>query len=75
MNVAEFFQKPPIDTSDAEKGEKLSDLIGNIEFKDVHFNYPARTEVKILNAMSMRIKAGSTVALVGSSGRSLVSTV
>ena len=32
------------------------------------FNYPARPDIKILKEVSYRIPAGSTVALVGSSG-------
>ena len=43
-------------------------IIGNIDFNGVSFNYPARSEIKILKNLSMKIKAGSTVALVGASG-------
>ncbi|XP_057463166.1 ABC transporter B family member 19-like [Actinidia eriantha] len=41
---------------------------GDIEFQNVHFNYPSRPEVTILNSFSLQIQAGSTVALVGPSG-------
>ena len=43
-------------------------MIGNIEFLNVSFNYPARPDIKILKEVSYRIFSGSTVALVGSSG-------
>jgi ATP-binding cassette, subfamily B (MDR/TAP), member 1 len=46
----------------------VTDIKGDIQFKDVHFNYPARKEVKILNGINLNIKSGSTIALVGSSG-------
>ena len=41
---------------------------GDVTFDDVHFRYPARPTVGVLCGLSMRIEAGSTVALVGSSG-------
>ncbi len=43
-------------------------LEGNIEFHNVLFNYPARPDIKILNSINFKIKSGSTIALVGSSG-------
>lgn len=60
-------RKPPIDIS-SKKGEKLENLVGNIELKDVNFNYPARTDIQILKGVNLRIKSGTSVALVGSSG-------
>lgn len=41
---------------------------GDIEFEDVDFNYPSRTDVQILNHLSAKFINGQTVALVGSSG-------
>ncbi|CAG9761758.1 unnamed protein product [Ceutorhynchus assimilis] len=49
-------------------GQKLTNIKGNIEFRDVNFHYPARAEVPILQGLNLEIKAGETVALVGSSG-------
>ncbi|XP_061632910.1 ATP-dependent translocase ABCB1-like isoform X2 [Phyllopteryx taeniolatus] len=59
--------KPSID-SYSENGFKLDVITGNIEFKKIHFKYPSRPEVKVLNNMSLSIKSGQTIALVGSSG-------
>jgi ATP-binding cassette subfamily C protein LapB len=42
-------------------------LRGEIEFRDVVFNYPAQ-EVSSLNGVSFRIKAGEHVALIGRVG-------
>ncbi|CAB3235159.1 unnamed protein product [Arctia plantaginis] len=39
-------------------------VTGDICLEDIHFNYPSRTEVKILKGFSLRIKAGECVALV-----------
>ena len=36
--------------------------------KSVHFNYPARPEVKVLQGMTAAVKPGQTLALVGPSG-------
>jgi ATP-binding cassette subfamily B protein len=41
---------------------------GEIEFQDVTFRYPARPEASALNGVSLHVKPGETVALVGPSG-------
>ncbi|TMW50756.1 hypothetical protein DOY81_004144 [Sarcophaga bullata] len=43
-------------------------LRGDVEFADVFFRYPARPDVIVHRGLSIKIKAGTTVALVGSSG-------
>ena len=48
------------------KGKQLADFKGKIEFKEVEFRYPTRTEKQVLNKMSFKISAGCTTALVGS---------
>ena len=50
------------------QGHKPSNMIGQISFKKVLFNYPARKDVKILNGLDLEIDPGKTVALVGPSG-------
>lgn len=52
----------------SQNGLKSGVINGNIEFRNVHFRYPARTDVRILNGLNLKIKAGETIALVGSSG-------
>ncbi|KAM4702863.1 ATP-dependent translocase ABCB1-like [Rhinophrynus dorsalis] len=60
-------KKRPIDSSSTE-GHKPDRLIGNIEFKNIHFSYPSRPDIPILKGLSLKVEAGKTIALVGSSG-------
>lgn len=52
----------------ANSGSLPSACQGNISFRNVAFNYPSRPDVKVLHDVSMSIKQGEIVALVGSSG-------
>ncbi|KAK3221254.1 hypothetical protein Dsin_008279 [Dipteronia sinensis] len=57
--------KIDIDDSDGFKPEKIN---GEIEFKEVDFFYPTRPKLIILMHLSLKIDAGTVVALVGQSG-------
>ncbi|KAI7806752.1 putative multidrug resistance protein 1 [Triplophysa rosa] len=57
----------PIDSS-SKDGHKPDSVKGDIEFKNIHFNYPSRKDVKILQGMSLKVPHGKTLALVGASG-------
>ncbi|MCP9262070.1 Multidrug resistance protein pgp-3 [Dirofilaria immitis] len=59
--------KPKIDCM-SPHGLVPSHVEGRIEFHNVHFWYPARPDVKILNNISFTVHSGSTVAFVGHSG-------
>ncbi|RLN35317.1 ABC transporter B family member 28 [Panicum miliaceum] len=41
---------------------------GDIHLKDVHFSYPLRSDVEILNGLDLTIECGKVTALVGPSG-------
>ncbi|NWZ29094.1 MDR3 protein, partial [Asarcornis scutulata] len=63
-----LFERVPSIDSYSEEGEKPKIFGGNITFKDVAFNYPARPEVKVLQGLNIEVEKGQTLALVGSSG-------
>ncbi|KAH0462510.1 hypothetical protein IEQ34_010085 [Dendrobium chrysotoxum] len=60
-------RKPEIDAYDTSK-KKLDDVNGDIEFRDVYFSYPSRSDEQIFRGFSMLINSGTTAALVGESG-------
>ncbi|PIA58737.1 hypothetical protein AQUCO_00500584v1 [Aquilegia coerulea] len=41
---------------------------GDICLEDVHFSYPLRPDVEVLNGLDLTLKCGTITALVGSSG-------
>lgn len=46
----------------------LVSISGAIEFRGVHFKYPARPQIDVLRDVSFVIEAGATVAIVGPTG-------
>ncbi|KAI9041465.1 ABC transporter ATP-binding protein [Aspergillus affinis] len=51
---------------------KLPDVSGHpassVQLRDVHFSYPARPDIKVLNGLTVDIRPGKFCALVGPSG-------
>ena len=70
-----FNQEPKINNL-SNAGNHLSGLptqvddsgVVHIEFKDVHFSYPSRPDVKVMSGINLKIMKGKTVAFVGPSG-------
>ncbi|XP_023569389.1 multidrug resistance protein 1 isoform X2 [Octodon degus] len=56
-------------------GHKPDNIKGNLEFRNVHFRYPSRKEVKVLKGLNLQVQSGQTVALVGNSGCGKSTTV
>lgn len=52
----------------SDQGQEIQNLKGMIQFKNVHFSYPARPEAQVLKGINLNIQPGQMVALVGSSG-------
>ncbi|KAF5006055.1 hypothetical protein FDECE_7537 [Fusarium decemcellulare] len=62
-----FDRQPAIDTW-SEGGERLPEVEGTIEFRDVHFRYPTRPEQPVLRGLNLTVRPGQYIALVGASG-------
>mmetsp|Transcript_23996 Transcript_23996/g.35489 ORF Transcript_23996/g.35489 Transcript_23996/m.35489 type:complete len:1339 (+) Transcript_23996:92-4108(+) len=61
--------------SSSDDGLKPSSTEGKIEFHNVKFSYPTRSETAIFEEFSLTVEAGKTVALVGPSGGGKSTTV
>ncbi|KAH0430175.1 ABC multidrug transporter mdr1 [Colletotrichum camelliae] len=59
--------QPAVDAS-SSSGRHVETIEGNIEFINVHFQYPSRPGVPVLRGLDISIRAGQYVAFVGSSG-------
>ncbi|XP_037238401.1 ATP-binding cassette sub-family B member 5 isoform X2 [Falco rusticolus] len=68
QRIFQLLDRKPLIDSYSEEGEKLSNFEGNIEFRNIHFVYPTRPEVQVLQGLNMKVNKGQTLALVGSSG-------
>ena len=54
----------------SDEGVELSKTRnGDISLENVHFTYPSRKNAQILQDVSLTIKQGTSVAIVGPSGR------
>jgi len=60
----------PSISHEPKDGTKLlsDEFDGDIEFKDIQFNYPSRPEALVLKGLNLTIEAGQHIAVVGRSG-------
>jgi len=63
-----MLQREPKRNPDSTSGATIDNPKGKIEFKNVHFTYPNRPDMKILKGLNLTINPGESVALVGHSG-------
>ncbi|NMO22639.1 ATP-binding cassette domain-containing protein [Pyxidicoccus fallax] len=52
----------------AAGGVQLPEVRGHLEFRDVHFAYPTRSDVPVLQGVNLELLPGEVVAVVGPSG-------
>ena len=64
VSIGEILCSDDVEHNDGK--EKLDDVCGNYEFKDVYFSYD--DDQPLLEGFSLSVKAGETVAIVGESG-------
>ncbi|KAI3762447.1 hypothetical protein L1987_52877 [Smallanthus sonchifolius] len=78
-NLKMFFINDPNDKRRSQNMRYMSSLTaassvrslassGDICLEDVHFSYPLRPDVEVLNGLDLTLKCGTVTALVGSSG-------
>jgi len=62
--------EPTIDDREAVVAPEEADIRGEIEFRNLHFAYPSSNgePVEVLHGISLRVPAGSSLALVGPTG-------
>lgn len=75
--VFEFIDEK-YDITDKPDAIECKNVLGHIQFKNVSFSYDDQIEEKVLKNISLDVKAGETIALVGMSGggkSSLVSLI
>ncbi len=65
-NLMDLIHTP--NENDLLKGEKTTEIKGEIEFKNVAFSYPQRKDISVLNGINLSAALNQTIALVGSSG-------
>ncbi|PIA58612.1 hypothetical protein AQUCO_00500506v1 [Aquilegia coerulea] len=56
-------------------GEDVTQVEGTIELRGIKFSYPSRPDIMIFNDFDLKVQAGKSVALVGSSGSGKSSVV
>lgn len=66
FNVIETRSK--INALSSAVGEVPAKCEGTVQLSNVHFNYPSRRDVNVLQGVSLTVRKGETVALVGASG-------
>ncbi|KAK9877178.1 hypothetical protein WA026_016926 [Henosepilachna vigintioctopunctata] len=66
--VFEVFDTEPQINFSSNRGLQPAKCTGKISFDEVHFRYPTRRDVKVLNGITFTIEPGETVAFVGTSG-------
>ncbi|KAK7205802.1 P-loop containing nucleoside triphosphate hydrolase protein, partial [Myxozyma melibiosi] len=67
-NITRLLERVPEIDAWKTDGEVLETVEGDIEFRDVHFRYPTRSQVPVLRGLNLTVKKGQYAALVGMSG-------
>ncbi|XP_005084016.1 phosphatidylcholine translocator ABCB4 isoform X1 [Mesocricetus auratus] len=63
-----LFERQPLIDSYSGEGLWPDKFEGSVTLNEVVFNYPTRPDIPVLQGLSLEVKKGQTLALVGSSG-------
>ncbi|KAL0297043.1 UNVERIFIED_CONTAM: ABC transporter B family member 15 [Sesamum radiatum] len=66
--IFEMIDRVPEIDSENDKGKVYANVRGQIEFREVYFSYPSRKDEPVLQGLSLKVKPGEKVGLVGGSG-------
>ncbi len=66
--LMEILDEPTEDLNETESTTPLQGFAGKITFKDVHFHYPSRPDIEVLQGVNLQALPGEQIALVGPSG-------
>ncbi|KAF8672015.1 hypothetical protein HU200_049793 [Digitaria exilis] len=66
--IFKMIERSSVNKASSKAGRSLPVVNGHIQFHNVHFSYPSRPDVVILNRFSLDFPSGKIVALVGGSG-------
>ncbi|OBT65000.1 hypothetical protein VE03_05700 [Pseudogymnoascus sp. 23342-1-I1] len=66
--LAETSEKDLEGTAETKSPLPSGATASSVQLRDIHFSYPARPDMKVLNGLNINIKPGSFCALVGPSG-------
>lgn len=67
-SVFDILHRKTAINSDDPTARIASKIRGDIEFRNVNFQYPARPHIAILDNLNLKISAGKSLAVVGQSG-------
>jgi ABC-type multidrug transport system fused ATPase/permease subunit len=65
QRVFEILERDSLEKTD---GLPLNQISQSIDFNNIHFSYPSRTDHEVLKGISFSVKIGEAVAFVGPSG-------
>lgn len=66
--IFEMIDRIPGIDPENDKGKVLTNVRGQIEFRQVHFSYPSRKDEPVLQGLNLKVRPGEKVGLVGGSG-------
>lgn len=67
-STIKLFDSIPVIDAESQEGTVLHSVKGRIRFENVQFRYPTRPCTLVLRNLSLTVKPGTYVALVGASG-------